>query len=342
MIEDKNKRFLAYSFNTIKDLLESGDVEKAKNVFINSSEALIKEGDVINSKSITKDISRYDTYLKKLENIDDFYVSTGFKELDKIIGGWDRQDELATIVARPGTSKTWCLLKSAVESAKQGLKVGIYSGEMSEDLVGYRIDTLISHISNGALTHGSSSVKSEYEDYINNISKYVKGEIKIITPKLINGPAGVNALRSFINKDKLDILFVDQHSLLEDDRNARNPVERASNISRDLKNLQVMEKIPIISVSQQNRTKTEDKSVDTSQISQADRIGQDSTVVIFLSKEDNLLKLHLVKSRNSVNGKILNYHIDLNKGEFQYIPTEDDEKELVEESTNKNLGEDVF
>ena len=33
------------------------------------------------------------------------------------------------------------------------------------------------------------------------------------------------------------MLCIDQHSLLEDDRNARNPVEKASNISKDLKNL---------------------------------------------------------------------------------------------------------
>ena len=54
---------------------------------------------------------------------------------------------------------------------------------------------------------------------------------------MINGPAGVSALRAFIEKEKLDILFVDQHSLLEDDRKAKNPVDKAANISRDLKNL---------------------------------------------------------------------------------------------------------
>ena len=41
---------------------------------------------------------------------------------------------------------------------------------------------------------------------------------------------------------------MDQHSLLEDDKKGRTPVDRAANISKDLKNLQVMKKIPIIAV----------------------------------------------------------------------------------------------
>lgn len=61
--------------------------------------------------------------------------------------------------------------------------------------------------------------------------------MKVITPSMINGPAGVSALRAFVEKESIDILFVDQHSLLEDDHHARNSVDRASNISRDLKNL---------------------------------------------------------------------------------------------------------
>ena len=49
--------------------------------------------------------------------------------------------------------------------------------------------------------------------------------------------------------------------------------ERA-NISKDIKNLQVMSRIPIISVSQMNRTKNDDGEQDTTQIGLSDRIGQ--------------------------------------------------------------------
>ena len=75
--------------------------------------------------------------------------------------------------------------------------------------------------------------------FIDELPTKYKGSIKVLTPNMIDGPAGVNSLRTFIEKEKLDILFVDQHSLLEDDRKARNPIEKAANISKDLKNLQV-------------------------------------------------------------------------------------------------------
>jgi hypothetical protein len=88
-----------------------------------------------------------------------------------------------------------------------------------------------------------------------------------------------------------------------------------------------MKRIPIISVSQQNRTSTESGQVDTTQIAQSDRIGQDSTCIIFIEKKDDIMKLTLVKSRDSENGKSLSYQVDLNKGNFIYIPNENDANE---------------
>lgn len=217
------------------------------------------------------------------------------------------------------THNTWVLLKCAVASAEQGLKVGIYSGEMSEKKIGYRLDTLVGHISNGSIIHGNIAVQNDYKRYIDSLSTRFTGSIKVLTPNMIDGPAGVSSLRTFIEKENLDILFVDQHSLLEDDRKAKNSIEKAANISKDLKNLQVMKRVPIISVSQQNRTKNEE-GVDTTQIAQSDRIGQDSTVIIFLEKKEDLLKMTLVKSRDSENGKSFTYRVDFDKGLFVYIP----------------------
>lgn len=240
------------------------------------------------------------------------------------------------------THNTWVLLKIATAAAQQGLNVGIYSGEMSARKVGYRIDTLISHISNIGITKGNLDLQTEYKRYIENMDSLVPGHIRVLTPDAIGGPAGVTALRAFIEKDNLDMLFIDQHSLLEDDRRAKNPVEKAANISKDLKNLQVLKKIPIISVSQQNRTSTEN-GVGTQHIAQSDRIAQDSTIVIFFERQDNILSLELVKSRDSVNNKKLSYAIDLDKGIFQYLPEEDNaldgqgSKELREEFEEENF-----
>lgn len=317
---DYNKRKLAKVFNKVRDLLNQDKVDEAMKVYTNAASD-VSESTHMDVVDIFHNTSRYDSYVDRCDDFNKFYIKTGFNELDECIGGWDRNEELATIVARPGVGKSWVLHKVALAAAEQGLTVGIYSGEMSENKVGYRIDTLISHISNSAIMRGNDSVSVEYKKYMEELPNKFKGTIKVLTPAMINGVAGVTALRAFVEKEKLDILCVDQHSLLEDDRHARNPVEKAANISKDLKNLQVLKKIPIIAVSQQNRESTE-LGQSTANVAQTDRISQDSTVLVFLEQKDNVLTLNLVKARDAVNGKKLQYAIDLNKGIFTFIPNE--------------------
>jgi replicative DNA helicase len=345
LYKDRNTRFLAKTFNTIRKLIGEGKTEEAMKLYSSASED-IATAIPMETVDLLENTDRFDDYLEKCSDFSKYYVRTGFSELDDLIGGWDRNEELATIAARPGIGKSWILLVVAKAALEQGLRVGIYSGEMSERKVGYRFDTLVSHISNSALTKGHEHVRNEYRNYIDSLKGKYRGCLKVLTPAMIQGPAGVNALRAFIEKEKLDILCVDQHSLLEDDRNARNPVERAANISKDLKNLQVMKKIPIIAVSQQNRAST-DTGVGTANIAQSDRISQDSTVILFLEQKDNILTMTLAKARDAVNNKKLHYAVDFNKGVFQYMPSEEDNpsscEELREEYDGSMAsGEDVF
>ena len=320
LYEDRNKRKLASIFNKIRELLNVGKTDDALNLYASSAEVAV-QAKHLNSVDLVKDTSRYNDYVERCNDFNKYYVKTGFHELDKLIGGWERAEELATIAARPGVGKSWVLLKCAIAALEQGLNVGIYSGEMSDRKVGYRFDTLVSHISNYRISKGIVDIQNEYKSYIDTLSNRFSGSLKVLTPAMINGIAGVNALRAFIEKDNLDILFVDQHSLLEDDRKARDPVTKAANISKDLKTLQVLKKIPIIAVSQQNREKTENGAT-TANIAQSDRISQDSTILIFLEQKDSILTLNLVKSRDSENNRHLKYAINLDKGIFDFIPEE--------------------
>ena len=332
LMKDKNKRFLAENYTKVRQLIMENRVDEALQILKEASEESASFVS-LQCVDILRDTSRYDAYVEKIDNYDKYFIKTGFAELDQILGGWDVNEELGTIVARNGLGKSWVLFKCAAAAAEQGKNVGIYSGEMSENKVGYRIDTIIGHLSNGAIVHGSGSVKNEYRRFLDNLADKVPGSIKILTPKMINGPAGVSALRAFIEKENLDILFIDQHSLLEDDRKAKNPVEKASNISKDLKLLQVVKRIPIISVCQQNREKLEEgKTFDTTQLAQSDRIAQDSTVIIFIERKDDLMRLHLVKSRDTENGKVLTYKVDLNTGSWIFVPDDKASEEVMQDS----------
>ena len=345
LYNDYNTRFLAKTFNSVRHLLENGKTEEAMKVYLNASNDLSKAVP-LDCVDITQDTSRYDSYVDKCQDFSHYYIKTGFNELDDLIGGWDKSEELATIAARPGVGKSWILLKMAIAALEQGLKVGLYSGEMSERKVGYRFDTLVSHLSNSSLLRGNINVEGEYKQYIDNLKTRYKGSLKVLTPTMINGPAGVTALRAFVEKEKLDILFVDQHSLLEDDRKAKNPVEKAANISRDLKNLQVLKQIPIIAVSQQNRSEF-NNSPSTANIAQSDRISQDSTIVIFIEQKDGVLTLHLTKARDSVNDKHLKYVCDFDKGIFQFLPNDGTDAQACEKlkdefESDNCLEDDVF
>lgn len=322
LYQDRNKRFLAKTFNKVRKLLNEDKTDEAMKVYTSASQDMV-QAIHLDSVDILKDTSRYDDYVEKCKDYEKYYIKTGFKELDELIGGWDRNEELGTIVARPGVGKSWILFMVAKAALEQGLRVGIYSGEMSERKVGYRFDTLVSHISNSAIMRGNDSIQVEYKRYIDSLPTKYEGCLKVLTPAMINGPAGVTALRAFVEKEQLDILCVDQHSLLEDDRKARVPSEKAANISRDLKNLQVLKKIPIIAVSQQNREAT-DNGPTTANVAQSDRISQDSTVVVFLEQKDGILTLNLVKARDAVNNKKIHYAYDFDKGIFTYMPSEDD------------------
>jgi replicative DNA helicase len=329
LYKDYNSSFIATRFNKIRELVEAGKVDEATNYLVKSVENL-HQGSAIQSHDLFQDTSRYDRYLERVANHDKYYISTGFKELDAIIGGLDCENENMVIAARTGIGKTWTLLIMAAAAAMAGKRVGIYSGEMTVDKVGYRLDTIIGGINNNIITRGiDTSVQMQYKQYLESL-KACNGTIKVLTPNDIAGPATVAALRAFVEKEHLDVLFIDQYSLLEDTSHAQSGHERVANISKAVKNLQVMKRIPIVSVAQMNRTKNEDGEKDTTQIGLSDRIGQDATCIIMLDRErvyedkektkikDDRLIMDITKSRDGGTGKLI-YHANFNTGKFVLV-----------------------
>lgn len=338
LYREKNESFLATTFNKVRDLLMAGKTDDAMNLF-SSAAQLSSANKHLDAVDILSDISRYDAYLDKCNDFNKYYISTGFKELDDIIGGWDRNEELAVIAARSGIGKSWLLLKFVVAAVQKGLKVGLFSGEMSVNKVGYRFDTLMSHISNGKLIHGNIEAANQYKVYLDNLKTNHSGNLFIMTRDMVDGKCGVNALRNFVEKYDLDILFIDQLSLVDDDHNARQQFERAANVSKDLKILQVTKHIPIISVSQQNRTAVEEGSfAGTENIAQSDRIAQDATLILFLTYKDNILTVSIGKARDGGTNTVLKYAVDLDHGKYDYIKEDESDSDTV----NYDGGEDYY
>lgn len=355
LYKDYNSSFIASRFNQIKKLIEEDKTDEAMTYLVSSVDNL-HQGSAIQSHDLLNDTSRYDRYLERVANHDKYYIRTGFPELDNIIGGLDRENENMVIAARTGIGKTWTLLIMAAAAVQQGLRVGIYSGEMSVDKVGYRIDTIIGGINNNVITRGiDTSVQMQYKSYLENLKKGIyskdgRGALKVLTPNDIAGPATVAALRAFVDKEHLEILFIDQYSLLEDTSHAQSGHERVANISKAVKNLQVMKRIPIVSVAQMNRTKNDDGEKDTTQIGLSDRIGQDATCVIMLDREreyldeqktqvkDDKLIMDITKSRDGGTGKLV-YKADFNTGKF-LILNPNDPTDASRYEVKKSYGND--
>jgi replicative DNA helicase len=343
LYNDYNQSYLATRLNNLKRLLEADDTAGAMQYFKDSLDKL-HTGSALQCTDIISDTSRYDRYLDMTTNQTKYFIPTGFPELDKIITGIDRRNENMVIAARTGVGKSWLLLTIAAAVAKRGFTVGIYSGEMSVDKVGYRIDTLLGKIDNKKISRGDLYYKDHYKNYLDGLKCSGCGPIKVLTPNDIAGPATVDALQAFIEKENLDILFIDQYSLLEDNSRAKVAHEKVANISKAIKNLQVLKQIPIIAVSQMNRTKNEDKTQDTTQIALSDRIGQDATVILMVDKQDaedpnhpgaHKVTINIVKSRDGGDGRKLDYLWNFNTGDYRYISngndgvtSEDDFEEL--------------
>lgn len=332
LLKDYNQGYLATRFNNMKKLLEADDVQAATQYFLDSVNNL-HVGSALQCTDILKDTSRYDRYLDAGTNRSKYFISTGFEELDKIITGIDRRNENMVIAARTGVGKSQMMCAMAAAASKQGFCVGIYSGEMSVDKVAYRIDTMLGNLDNRKISRGDLFYKDFYKNYLDSLACSDYGPIKVITPSDIAGPATVSALQAFIEKENLDILFIDQYSLLEDESRARVAHEKVANISKAVKNLQVLKQIPIISVSQMNRTKNDDNSQDTTQIAMSDRIGQDATVLLMLDKKESedpnhkgayKFTINIVKSRDGGDGRKLDYLWDFNTGIYRYISNDND------------------
>ena len=142
--------------------------------------------------------------------------------------------------------------------------------------------------------------------------------------------------------------------MLEDTSHAQSGHERVANISKAVKNLQVMKRIPIVSVAQMNRTKNDDGEKDTTQIGLSDRIGQDATCVIMLDREreyldeqktqvkDDKLIMDITKSRDGGTGKLV-YKANFNTGKFLILnPNDPTDASRYEVNESADSGDGVY
>jgi replicative DNA helicase len=229
-------------------------------------------------------------------------VPTGFTKFDHMTAGL-QPENLIVVAARPGVGKTSWAVNVAMNAALlHGMPVLIFSLEMSKFELMERMLAGEARIDSARLKRG----QIEYSDWKNRIypagNRIAQAPILIDdsgAPTILDIRAKSRRFRSDIryfpqddNKDKgkLGLIVVDYLQLARGATGGRdNSREREiADISRGLKALAKDLKIPIIAVSQLNRSleKREDKRPQLSDLRESGAIEQDADMIVFIHRDE--------------------------------------------------------
>ncbi len=239
-------------------------------------------------------------------------VSTGYYDLDDITSGL-QNSELIIIAARPSMGKSSLVLNIAEHAGtKEKKPTLIFSMEMSAQQVAQNILCSTAKIDAHLLRTGKLD-DNQFSNLSLAMGDLSESEIFIDdTPGL-----GLLELRAKARRLKLQhniqMIIVDYLQLMEG-RKAENRQQEISGISRGLKALARELEVPVIAVSQLNRSvETRDGHTPRmSDLRESGSIEQDADVIILLHREDYYdptkrpgeVDLNIAKQRNGPTGRV--------------------------------------
>lgn len=230
----------------------------------------------------------------------------GFPKLDDMIGGLEGGD-MIVIGARPGVGKSALVTQITSNLAKQGKRIGFYNLEMQNKQVYERFVVSESGIGLTRLRRAIKFLGDEQKRFDKANEVLEKAENIIIT----TGSRTVNDIRAESRHMDYDIIIIDYMQLLKADTTYRgNRTAEVGEISRAIKSLAMELNIPIIALSQLNRTSEmkDTKEPTMAELREAGNIEQDASVIMLLwnlSNEDKTKKgCKLEKNRQGITGKV--------------------------------------
>jgi replicative DNA helicase len=259
-------------------------------------------------------------------------VSTGFNDLDKLLGGLQKSD-LIVLAARPSMGKTSLALDIARNVAiMSNQSVGLFSLEMSKDQLADRLLASLANINlwnfrNGRLNH---------DDY--SRIQHAMGSLSE-APLYIDDAGSVNMLqiramaRRLQASKGLSLIVIDYLQLMEPMNRFASPVQQVTENSRSLKMLAKELNVPVLVLSQLSRA-VESRVPQIPRLAdlrESGAIEQDADVVIMIYREDkynenslnkNIAKILIEKHRNGPTGG-LDLYFDENRASFRNLDKND-------------------
>jgi replicative DNA helicase len=242
-------------------------------------------------------------------------VSTGFTELDRMTAGLQKGD-LIVIAGRPSMGKTTFALNIA-ENAAFGPKkasVGIFSMEMSREQLAFRMISSLGRVDQSLLRIGNFG-DEEWSRINTAIAMMQNAPIHIddtgaLTPTEVRARA-----RRLKREHGLDLIVLDYLQLMQVPGTKENRATEISEISRSLKALAKELAVPVIALSQLNRSVEQrtDKKPVMSDLRESGAIEQDADVIMMIYREEvydknttrkGIADIIIAKQRNGEIGEI--------------------------------------
>jgi replicative DNA helicase len=215
-------------------------------------------------------------------------VATGFVELDKLMGGWQRSD-LVILAARPGMGKTAFALNCVANAARSGKHVVIFTLEMTQQQLMSRILSSESRVDSSKLVRGD--LNEEEEDRLAQGARQIHGMANSIG---IDETAGISLVelrsrcRRYQKEVGLDLVVVDYLQLMSSSNRSDNREREISEISMGLKALAKELNVPVIALAQLNRgpDARPDKRPKISDLRESGSLEQDADMILFIYRDE--------------------------------------------------------
>jgi replicative DNA helicase len=254
-------------------------------------------------------------------------ISTGIKDLDKMIGGLMSPD-LVILAGRPGMGKTSMALSIALDATrKQKQRVGVFSLEMSDAQLVQRLVSAITKIDSTKMRDGLLT-EAELPVIIDAASRLSSLPIFVDDTPAITITDMYAKTHQLIATHGIDLLIVDYLQLMRGESSRVDRRLQIVEITRRLKQMAREFKIPILALSQLSRgvENRHDKRPLLSDLKESGSIEEDADIVLFMYRDfyynketryPNVAEIHIGKNRHGPGGMVGAY---FNSELAQFVP----------------------
>ncbi len=269
---------------------------------------------------LTETVERIDMLYSRENKNDIIGLATGFIDLDRMTSGL-QPGELIIIAGRPSMGKT-ALAMNMVEHVALAEKkaAAVFSMEMSGPQLAMRMIGSVGRVNQHELRTGTFK-EDDWTSLVDAVGKLNEAQI------YVDDTAGLNALdlrararrlhRQCAQVGGLSLIVVDYLQLMSASRGGReeNRATEIAEISRSLKGLAKELKLPVLALSQLNRSvdARTDKRPMMSDLRESGALEQDADLILFIYRDEvynpdtpnkGMAEIILAKQRNGPTGKV--------------------------------------